>query len=186
MARDSDKKAAALKAEQTGKLSGLLADERDRRALWRVGWWATAALGTVVVAVLANQGGQTWRRDRVSAADLARQAQLLQSLARDSQNETRQLAAAVETLNNDRDRLYARVTVLEQGLESVTGTLARQGSTQATGKPQGPTAQAATPAPAQLATTDAQPSSPFPPAGAAGAAGPSSNGWPYAGSSSAA
>src|SRR5581483_6440312 len=114
------------------------------------------------------------------------QAQLLQSLARDSQNETRQLAAAVETLNNDRDRLYARVTVLEQGLESVTGTLARQGSTQATGKPQGPTAQAATPAPAQQATTDAQPSSPFPPAGAAGAAGPSSNGWPYAGSSGAA
>ena len=37
----------------------------------------------------------------------------------------RELAAAVETLNGDRDRLYARVTVLEQGLDSVTGALAK-------------------------------------------------------------
>jgi hypothetical protein len=64
MVKDSDKKAAALKAEKTGNaLSGLLADEKefDRRALWRIGWWGTAALGTVIVAVLANQGAQSWR-----------------------------------------------------------------------------------------------------------------------------
>jgi hypothetical protein len=129
----------------------------------------------VIVAVLANQGAQSWRRDRISATDLARQAQLLQSLARDSQNETRQLAAAIETLNNDRDRLYARVTVLEQGLDSVTGALAKQGSGQAASRspavatlasPQ-TAAQAAT----QLATTDPQASSAGQSAQAAGTSG---------------
>jgi len=163
MAKDSDRKAAALKAEKTDSvLSGLLADEKefDRRALWRIGWWGTAAIGTVIVAVLANQGAQSWRRDQLSMADLARQAQSLQSLARDSQNQARQLTAAIETLNNDRDRLYARVTVLEQGLESVTGALAKQGPAQAAAKPQSATAQASSQtavSPAtQVATADPQ------------------------------
>jgi hypothetical protein len=47
-------------------------------------------------------------------------------LARESQVETRKLASAVDTLNGDRDRLYSRVTVLEQGLDSVTGSIAKQ------------------------------------------------------------
>jgi hypothetical protein len=102
--------------------------------------------------VLANQGAQSWRRDQLSMADLARQAQSLQSLARDSQNQVRQLTAAIETLNNDRDRLYARVTVLEQGLESVTGALAKQGPAQAAAKPQGATALASPQTAAQTAT----------------------------------
>ena len=38
----------------------------------------------------------------------------------------RRLASAIETLNSDRDRLFSRVTVLEQGLDSVTGAIARQ------------------------------------------------------------
>jgi hypothetical protein len=37
------------------------------------------------------------------------------------------LASAVDTLNSDRDRLYSRVAVIEQGLDSVTGAIARQG-----------------------------------------------------------
>jgi hypothetical protein len=89
------------------------------------------------------------------AAELTRQTQALQSLARDNQNQTRQLTAAIETLNNDRDRLYARVTVLEQGLESVTGTLAKQASAPAGAKPQVAASQAAP----QTATADSQGSS---------------------------
>jgi len=155
MAKDSNKKAAAFKAEKTDSmLSGLLADEKefDRRALWRIGWWGTAAIGTVIVAVLANQGAQSWRRDQLSMVDLARQAQSLQSLARDSQTQARQLTAAIETLNNDRDRLYARVTVLEQGLESVTGALAKQGPAQAGAKPQAAATQASPQTAAQTGT----------------------------------
>ena len=131
MAKDSDQLAGTFEAEKTGGvLAGLLAEENgfDRRALWRIGTWGTAAVAAVIIAVMANQTSLGWRRDQVAGADLARQAQQLQSIARESQNETRRLAAAIDTLNSDRDRLYSRVTVLEQGMDSVTGTIARQNS----------------------------------------------------------
>jgi hypothetical protein len=142
MAKDSDHLAGTFGTENTGGvLSGLLAeeDEFDRRALWRIGSWGAGAIAALVVAVMANQTSLGWRRDQLAAADLTRQAQQLQALTRESQNETRRLAAAIDTLNSDRDRLYSRVTVLEQGLDSVTGAIARQ-----------------TAAPKQAAVTEAQ------------------------------
>jgi hypothetical protein len=129
MAKDSDPLADAFGTKETGGLfSTILAEERtlDRRMRLRLGAWAVAAVGALVVAVMANQAQLGWRRDQQASADLARQADRLQSLARESQNEARRLAAAIETLNSDRDRLYSRVTVLEQGLDSVTGAIARQ------------------------------------------------------------
>jgi hypothetical protein len=80
----------------------------------------------VVVALMTNQSSIGLHRDQVAGTDLARQSQQIQSVAKESQNEARRLASAIETLNGDRDRLYSRVTVLEQGLESVTGAIARQ------------------------------------------------------------
>jgi hypothetical protein len=151
MAKNSDHLAGRFEAENTGGvLSGLLAeeDELDRGALWRIGSWGAAAVTAVVVAVLANQTSLGWRRDQFAAADLMRQAQQLQALTKDSQNETRRLASAIDTLDSDRDRLYSRVTILEQGLESVTGTIARQNST--------PIPAASRPA----ATSEPQPSPP--------------------------
>jgi hypothetical protein len=118
-----------LDSENTGGvLSGLLAeeDEFDRRSLWRLGSWGAASVGAVIVAVLASQFSLGVRRDQVAAADLVRQSQQIQSIAKESQGEARRLASAIETLNGDRDRLYSRVTVLEQGLDSVTGAIARQ------------------------------------------------------------
>ena len=145
MARDTDH---GFETENTGGvLTGFLAeeDEFDRRALWRLGSWGVASVGAVVLAVLANQSSIGWRRDQVAAADLTRQAQQIQSVARDSHSEAKRLASAIETLNGDRDRLYSRVTVLEQGLDSVTGSITRQ--TAATASPQPvpawPTADAA-------------------------------------------
>jgi hypothetical protein len=163
VAKDFDKKAGAFGAEKPGSvLSGLLADENefDRRALWRIGWWGAAAVGAVVLAVFANQTAQGWRRDRISAVDLSRQAQLLQSLARETQIESRQLGSAIETLNTDRDRLYARMTVLEQGLASVTGALAKQNSAQASASSAG-TGKTSLALP-QLATTADVPTSATP------------------------
>ena len=116
MAKDSDPLAGAFETKETGGiLSGLLAEENefDRRTMWRLGSWGVAAVGAIVVAVMANQAQLGWRRDQVASADLARQAERLSLLTRESQNEARRLTAAIETLNTDRDRLYTRVTVLE-------------------------------------------------------------------------
>jgi len=134
MAKNSDKFAADLEAENTGGvLSGLLAEEDalDRRTLWRLGSWGVGTVGAVTLAVFASQSSMTLRREQTAAADLARQTQQIQLATQESRNETRRLASAVETLNGDRDRLYSRVTVLEQGLDSVTGAIARQRSTPA-------------------------------------------------------
>ncbi|QOZ53210.1 hypothetical protein [Bradyrhizobium sp. CCBAU 53338] len=166
MAKDSDPLADAFGDKETGGLfSGLLAEEStfDRRMLWRLGTWGVAAVGAVVVAVMANQAQLGWRRDQVASADLARQSDRLQVLTKESQLETRRLASAIETLNTDRDRLYSRVTVLEQGLDSVTGAIAKQNATSQqmpASKPQDApvaAAQPATPAPdvAPVASTAA-------------------------------
>ena len=128
MAKASDPPAGKKDADKAGLLSGLLAEENefDRRTLWRIGSWGVGAVGAVVLAVAANQSSMGWRRDQMAAADLSRQAQQIASLTRESQNETRRLSSAIDTLNNDRDRLFARVTVVEQGLDSVTGAINKQ------------------------------------------------------------
>lgn len=129
MARDSNHLAGGLDTENTGGLlTGFLAEEEefDRRAMWRLGSWGVASVGAVIVALYANQSALGLRREQVAAADLARQSQQIQSVAKESTNEARRLASAIDTLNGDRDRLYSRVTVLEQGLDSVTGAIARQ------------------------------------------------------------
>jgi hypothetical protein len=145
MARDSDKLAGSLTENTGGLLSGFLAeeDEFDRRTLWRLGSWAAASVGAVIIAMLANQSSIGMRREQTASTDLARQQ--IQSVAKESQSEARRLASAIETLNGDRDRLYARVTVLEQGLDSVTGAIARQNSPVTSPQAAAP---AASPAPA--------------------------------------
>ncbi|MBR0930560.1 hypothetical protein JQ561_28460 [Bradyrhizobium diazoefficiens] len=156
MAKDSDPLADAFGTKETGGLfSGLVAEEGafDRRMMWRLGSWGVAAVAAVTIAVMANQAQLGWRRDQVASADLARQADRLQLLTRESQNEARRLTAAIETLNTDRDRLYSRVTVLEQGLDSVTGAIAKQ----TTAAPQAGKAQDAGPAAPSVAPVASTP-----------------------------
>lgn len=139
MAKDSKRAGGTSKAEKTGRsVPGLLAEENefDRATLWRIGTWGAVAVGAVALAVTANQFSLSRRREQVAAADLAHQAQRLQSIALENQTKTRELATEVETLDSDRDRLFARVTVLEQGLDSVTGAIDRQHS--AAAKPTAP------------------------------------------------
>lgn len=125
MAKDPDNLAADFDTESS---TGLLAEEHEsgRSMLWRLGSWGLAAVGAVTVAVMANQSSLTLKRDQVAAIDAAHQAQQLQTLAKESHNETRRLASAIDTLSSDRDRLYSRVSTLEQGLDSVTGAIAKQ------------------------------------------------------------
>jgi hypothetical protein len=160
MAKNTDHLARSFEIENIGGLlTGFLAeeDELDRHALWRLGSWGAASVGAVIVALLASQSSFALRRDHVAASDLVRQSQQIQAVARESQNETRRLASAIDTLNSDRDRLYSRVTVLEQGLDSVTGAIARQNSASPQPVPSvSPTAEtqpAPAPAASPVATT---------------------------------
>jgi hypothetical protein len=128
MARNSDQ---LFEAENTGGLlSGLLAEEDDfdRFTLWRLGSWGAISVAAVVVALYASQSSMGLRHEQLAAAEFARQTLQIQLLAKESQGEARRLASAIDTLNGDRDRLYSRVTVLEQGLDSVTGSIAKQSS----------------------------------------------------------
>jgi hypothetical protein len=163
MARDSRNLSDSFEGENTGGfISGFLAeeDELDRRALWRLGSWAVATVGAIVVAMLASQSSIGMRREQIASADLARQSQQIQTVAKDSQSEARRLASAIETLNSDRDRLYSRVAVLEQGLDSATGAIARPDSAvkpQATVPPETPaTVQRSPPAAASSPTATPQ------------------------------
>jgi hypothetical protein len=159
MARDSDHLAGSFETENTGGfLNGFLAEEDDfdRRSLWRLGSWSVGAVGAVIVALMANQSSIGVRREQVAAADLARQSLQIQSVAKESQNETRRLASAIDTLNGDRDRLFSRITVLEQGLDSVTGSIARQSSASAS-PPAAPVPPAAPPS-----KTEPPPTAPVP------------------------
>jgi hypothetical protein len=175
MAKGSDKLRGGVDLGETGgALSGLLADEDefDRRTVWRLGAWAAVSVGAVVLAFLTNQSSIGLRRDQTASIDLARQAQQIQLAARESQNETRRLASAIDTLNSDRDRLYSKVAVLEQGLDSVTGAIARQApapspspaSSSATGASQASASAAPAPNPSVSASS---PASPAPAASAA-------------------
>jgi hypothetical protein len=149
MAKDSDNLAGSLDTENLGGLfTGFLAEEEpfDRRALWRIGTWGVGAVGAVVIGMLANQSSIGSRREQLAAAYLVRQSQQIQSIAKESQNETRRLASAIDTLNGDRDRLFSRITVLEQGLDSVTGAIARQKSAAASAPAASPPVASATPA----------------------------------------
>ncbi|MDB5652907.1 MAG: hypothetical protein JWQ94_520 [Tardiphaga sp.] len=132
MADDRDQWADTLSAEPAdGWLTNLVAEEDpfDRRMLWRLGSWGGAAIAAIIVAVLAAQSQSQQRRDQVASADLLeRQSQQIQFVAKETQNEAKRLSQAIETLNGDRDRLYSRVTSVEQGLESVTGSIKRQTS----------------------------------------------------------
>ncbi len=159
MAKKPDHLADFEADDAAGVLGKLLADEDsfDGRTLWRIASWGAGATAAVVVAVMANQSSLGFKREQVAAVDLARQAQQVQLFARETQSEARRLAAAIDTLNGDRDRLYARVTGLEQGLDSVTGAVARQGSaaasTPAASQPSPAVATVAT-APATASTSD--------------------------------
>lgn len=147
-------------------LTGFLADEDrfDRRAFWRLGAWGFAAVAAVALAVTANRFQPLQRRDQI-AADLAAQSRQWQRVAQSAEAEARRLSLAVDTLNSDRDRLYARVATLEQNLDSVTGSIARQAPASAAlaVKPAPPPASETAPPAAQAVETEPALTPPSPP-----------------------
>jgi hypothetical protein len=150
-----------LTDDSPGWLTGFLADEdeMDRRALWRLASWGVGSVGAVIIAVMAHQSGLGLRHEQIAAADLARQSQQLQSMAKANENETRRLASAIDTLNGDRDRLFTRMTVLEQGLDSVTGSINRKNAAQSDPPETSSQAEAALSSPQAMPAPDNAPPS---------------------------
>lgn len=125
-----DKKAPrAWPGLAAGWTTRLIADEPayDRRMLWRIGSWGATGIAALITAIYVAQSPATTNRQTAEARTeiLLRQQERLQKLVSDSQNETRRLSSAVDVLNSDRDRTFARITSLEQNVETVTGSIAR-------------------------------------------------------------
>ncbi len=102
-------------------------EQFDMRALLRLGSWggsALIALSFAVIAARSDIGTQrmamAYTQTQVARADsgqFADRAELTQ--------QTRRLSESMRSLASDRDRLLARVTVLERNLEDVTGSITR-------------------------------------------------------------
>lgn len=126
MAKKRDEMADGVIADEAeGWLANLLAEEEpyDRKMLWQLGSWAAAALGALAFAFMAAQTVGVTRSDLAAANELVRQNQQIAQAATERETEARRLVAAIDILNADRDRLYARVTGLEQNLDSVTSSI---------------------------------------------------------------
>jgi hypothetical protein len=105
-----------------GLFGNLIADEAPytRSTLLRLGGWGFTATAGLVLAIAISQSPFAERRNSLaSTSDLARQSQRIQFVADSAANENRRLLSATETLQSDRDRLYARVTNLEQTLTAL-------------------------------------------------------------------
>jgi hypothetical protein len=157
-----------------GWLGGIVADEDDldRQTLWRLGLWGAAAVGALTLGILSGQLPVNAQRTQLAADDFAGRAKQVESKVQESQLEARRLAAAIETLHGDRDRLFSRLSNLEQGLDVITGSIKKtDDKPTATPWPDVAIAPVLESAPATVVTP---PSTPSPPVVAAPAIEPAS------------
>jgi hypothetical protein len=126
MARKSDPLSDNFGTDDSeGWLGGLVADEDDldRHTMWRLGLWGVAAVGALTLGILSGQLPVNAQRTQHAANDFAGRAKLVETSVHENQLEARRLSAAIETLNADRDRLFSRLSALEQGLDVITGSI---------------------------------------------------------------
>ena len=164
MAKNSDSLSDSFGTDESdGWLGGLVADEDsfDRRALWRLGLWGFAAVGAVTLGILSGQLPVNAQRTQLAASELAGRAKQVEASIHDNQLEARRLSAAIETLNSDRDRLFSRLSAIEQGLDVVTGSIKKADEKPAattTPWPDVPTARIVETAPFPIAAPPSTPS----------------------------
>jgi hypothetical protein len=108
-------------------------EDIDLRGLIRLASWGAAAAAALLLAVFATRSELGTRRMAAvfgsgsvqQTVRIPPEPALAAARAAELEFETRQLATSVRSLSTDRDRLLARVTVLERSLEDVTGSIAR-------------------------------------------------------------
>src|ERR1041384_6115204 len=98
-----------------------------RTQLARLGVWISLATPAVIAVFLVARTETGIRRvaTLLAPAEAARTSKAPQLANRpsDEESEQRRLAEAVRALTADRDRLAARLTVLERNLDEVTGSI---------------------------------------------------------------
>jgi hypothetical protein len=120
-------------------------EDIDLQGLMRLAAWGAAAAAALMLAVFATRSELGTRR-MAAVFGTDPQSARLQSVpspvaarTAELEFETRQMAAALRSLSADRDRLLARVTILERSVDDVvTGSIPR-----AAAKPDTPAADAA-------------------------------------------
>jgi hypothetical protein len=105
-------------------------EQLNMGGLVRLGSWGAAAAGALLLAILAIQSDTGARRVAGVLNTDTTPAQLA-ARRQEVEENTKRLIESVRTLSSDRDRLLARVTVLERNLEDVTGSVGRIGNAQA-------------------------------------------------------
>jgi hypothetical protein len=98
-------------------------EQVDMRGLVRLGAWGAAATGALLFAIMAIQSENGLRR--ISGTSTAAVTEQLSTRTHDLEANNKRLIDSVRSLSSDRDRLLARVTVLERNLEDVTGSVGR-------------------------------------------------------------
>jgi SPOR domain len=136
------------------------------QGLWRVVVWGSTAATALLIAVLASRGITGSQRAAVAAATLVPNTVPVvhygkpEPPAFDAAAETKRLSDAVAVLAADNDALKARLATVEQNMDDVTGSIAKQ--IEAVKTPPWPDDDAAVPAtPAAIAAVVA-PALPLP------------------------
>jgi hypothetical protein len=99
-------------------------DHIDMRPLLRIGAWGVCALVALGTAVLAGRSEIGEQRIGIALAAL-RSPGTVAATQPGPDSETARLAETVRALTTDRDRLTTRVAALEQYLNEMTGSVAR-------------------------------------------------------------
>lgn len=108
-----------------GRLAGIIADEQrpERRDRPRLFAWGFCAVLAVAAVASLYRSPDAIERSSDAAHLLESRAAHAERLAAENGLEARRLAAAIATLNSDRDRLFSRLASLETSLETATDSL---------------------------------------------------------------
>ena len=115
----------AAKAELAKTEQAKTEENVDLPTLKRLGFWGGGAVAALLLAVLAVRTDSGARR--ISEGFAPKIVTATETRAEPSAD-IKRLVESIRTLSGDRDRLLARVTVLERNLEDVTGSVTRIGT----------------------------------------------------------
>src|SRR6202142_907550 len=133
------------------------------RPLWRLFGWgsaATIALAAVALTSQTEAGGKRLQLALAFASEPGRAVAQIPPRTVETEAETKRLATQVRELAADRERLTARIAMLERNLEDMTGSIKQQREQLVPAR----AANTPPPAPSAPATTPSVVAAPPPPA----------------------